>query len=75
MILRDATCSACGREAEVLGEEVCPCGGAMVPHAISFHPTQVLDVAQDTIRMKASQIRKRLQGRLPWRRSSESQSD
>jgi hypothetical protein len=75
MLLRDATCPACGRTGEILGDEVCPCGVSMVAHAISFHPTQPLDPRMATVMSKSSQIRKRLQGKLPWRKSSESQSD
>ena len=76
MILHDATCSSCGREAEILGEENCnDCGWPMIPHKISFHPTQPLDPVMSKVMSKSSLIRQRLQKRLPWRKSSESQSD
>ena len=75
MLLRDATCCVCGRKDEILGEEQCACGGVLVPESISFRPTQVQDPRMATVMMKGTQIRKRLQGKLPWRRSSESQSD
>lgn len=76
MLLRDASCPSCGWRGEVLGVEPCPeCNAPTVADLISFRPTQVLDVAMATVRMKGAQIRKRLQGRLPWRKSSYSQSD
>jgi hypothetical protein len=76
MILRDASCPSCHWRGEVLGDEPCPeCGSPTVHDAISFRPTQILDVRMATVRMKGNHIRKRLQGRLPWRKSSESQSD
>jgi RecJ-like exonuclease len=76
MLLRDASCPSCHWRGEVLGVEPCPeCGGPTVHDAISFRPTQTLDVRMATVMMKGAQIRKRLQGKLPWRKSSESQSD
>ena len=76
MLLRDASCPSCHWRGEVLGVEPCPeCGGQTVHDAISFRPTQTLDVRMATVMMKGAQIRKRLQGKLPWRKSSESQSD
>jgi hypothetical protein len=47
----------------------------MRAHAISFRPTQPLDPVMSKVMSKYSLIRQRYEGKLPWRKSSESQSD
>lgn len=76
MILEDATCTACGHVEEQLGDEPCSlCGGLKQAHLISYRPTQILDPVMAKVTSKHSLIKQRLQGKLPWRRVSESQSD
>jgi hypothetical protein len=74
-ILRDYRCSLCGDLSEDMEPvDACHCGGVKLVE-FSYHPTQVMDPVMATVMSKGSQIRKRLQGRLPWRKSSYSQSD
>lgn len=74
-VLRDYRCGLCGDLSEDMEPvDLCHCGGVKVVE-FSYAPTQVMDPAMRTIMQKGSMIRKRLQGKLPWRKSSESQSD
>jgi hypothetical protein len=76
MPLFDAQCPGCGWRGEVLDVEPCPeCSGPTVADALCYRPTQVQDIRMSTVFAKGAQIRKRLQGKLPWRKYSYSQSD
>lgn len=78
MLLRDCRCVSCGNVAEDLGPpwDVCAkCGGQVEPEPMSYAPTQVMDPVMRAVMMKGATMRKKVQGRIPWRKSSWSQTD
>jgi hypothetical protein len=76
VILRDYRCSACQNLQEGLepGEPCESCGGPTVEQ-FSYRPSQRMDPVMASVMAKGATIRKKLQGKLPWRKSSWSQTD
>ena len=75
MILRDFQCESCGNVSEDWDPaDECVCGGQKRAF-FSYAPTSGCDVTIWSVLTKGSVIRQKLQGKLPWRKSSESQTD
>jgi putative FmdB family regulatory protein len=82
--LYDYTCTACSQEFEDLHQEgepaiLCPtCSAPADRNPFSNDPSaikaQINPARQAEIMMKGAAIKARLQGKLPWRKNSESQS-
>lgn len=79
MILRDFECKSCGNVQEDFdGTDLDPChecGGQEMGAVMSYRPSSGLNVTIWSVFTKGNVIRQKLQGRLPWRKSSESQTD
>lgn len=76
LILRDYRCGSCGNLQEGLeDEEPCEACGGVTLVEFSYKPTQRQDPVMAAVMTKGRVIRQKLQGRLPWRKSSESQTD
>ena len=78
MILRDTVCHSCGRESEQLEAggklDPCECGGEL-DTLFTYRPTSGVDIKIWDVLSKASVLKQKWQGRLPYRKSSESQTD
>ena len=79
MILRDYQCKSCGNVQEDFdGTDLDPChecGGRQMGAVMSYRPSSGLDVKIWGVLTKGSVLRKKWLGKLPWRKSSESQTD